>query len=272
MAVAAIDFALWDLYARIKNMPLWQLLGGKDAPVPIGVSLGIAKSESDFHQHIESKRSLGYKRIKLKVNPEVPLKWLAKCTGKNKDVAISVDANSSFTEDHLELLKRYDDLNLYMIEQPFAPKDLALSACLQSQIRTVLCLDESVEELAELKTAMALGSARCLNIKPARVGGLTSALALRDYCLTRGWEVWVGGLLETGIGRAHNLAFASTLNPGFPHDISECGRHGSEELIEEPFKLGPDGTLELPSGHGTGVEVDSAMLSRFTVRTCSLGV
>jgi O-succinylbenzoate synthase len=270
MALAAVDFALWDLFAKINNAPLSMLLGGNAQKVAIGASFGMTETCQQLIDKLELAIAKGFQRVKFKISPDFPLSWIIQCREKNPAIIMSVDANSSFSSEQMAMLFDYDALNLAMIEQPFAPKDFAICSELQSRLITDICLDESIEDIEDMRTAFALKSARCVNIKPARVGGLTPALAIRDLCLSYGWKPWVGGLLETGIGRAHNLAFAASLNSSFPHDISECGRYGENELINERFELLPKGMLKIPKGEGIGVTVDKKKVLAFSVDSVTL--
>lgn len=266
MAKASLNFALWDLLAKSKSEPLWRLLGGTSAPISIGVSIGIQDDDGALLDVVQGFLDRGFTRVKYKISPTTPFAPLLKCREHFPDVLMSVDANSSFAgADSTDLLP-YDALRLAMIEQPFAPKQLVRSAALQRIVTTPVCLDESIEELSDLENAVELKSARSVNIKPARVGGISGALEIASGAARGNWSSWVGGLLETGIGRAHNLAFASTIKGSFPHDISPCRRHSDVELIEEEFALQSDGTLALPAGAGIGVTVNENQLKSFTIR------
>ncbi|NDC36840.1 MAG: o-succinylbenzoate synthase [Proteobacteria bacterium] len=266
MALAAVDFAWWDLYAQCSGVSLAKALGVTRQEVTVGISLGKRATENEFFSAIEASLRTGYPRIKCKVSPGYPLQWLTQLRAQCPHLIMSVDANGSFSRESFDELREYEALGLAMIEQPFHPKELLLSAELQRCMQTDICLDESVEDLHDLELVAALGAGRVVNIKPARVGGLTSSIAIRERCAVLGLKSWVGGLMETGIGRATNLAFAATIGDEFPHDIDECGRYCSEELITEIFELAPKGKLRVPSEiPGLGVTVNREELARYTV-------
>jgi len=266
MAQAAIDFAVWDLFSQQAGVPLTQFLGGRGDTVPVGASLGQRATEQEFLQAVEDSLRLGYARIKCKISPGFPIEVLRIVRKRYPDLLLSVDANGTFDERSFDEICAYDSLGLAMIEQPFHPKNLLLSAELQRTVKTDICLDESIEDLLDLQLVGSLRAGRIVNIKPARVGGLTPSIAIRDLGNQMGLSSWVGGLMETGIGRAVTLAFATTLGESFPHDISECGKYCSDELITEVSELKSGGRLEVPrSIPGLGVTVNRDALLKYTV-------
>lgn len=265
MAKAAVEMALLDLSGRMAGLSLKEILGGEKERIPSGVSIGIQPSLDATLSAIERYLAQGYQRIKLKCKPGYDIQLAAAVRQRFPDTPVMLDANSAYSLDDAPRLRELDQFHLMMIEQPLGHDDLIDHAALQEQIETPICLDESVESLADLRAALRLGSGRILNIKLGRVGGLLPARQIHDRCRAAGWPVWCGGMLETGIGRAANLALASL--PGFtlPGDTSASDRYFTEDLLTEPFTLAADGTLPVPSGPGLGVEVDPQRLDRATV-------
>ena len=265
MAKAAVEMALLDLSGRMAGLSLKEILGGEKERIPSGVSIGIQPSLDATLSAIERYLAQGYQRIKLKCKPGYDIQLAAAVRQRFPDTPVMLDANSAYSLDDAPRLRELDQFHLMMIEQPLGHDDLIDHGALQEQIETPICLDESVESLADLRAALRLGSGRILNIKLGRVGGLLPARQIHDRCRAAGWPVWCGGMLETGIGRAANLALASL--PGFtlPGDTSASDRYFTEDLLTEPFTLAADGTLPVPSGPGLGVEVDPQRLDRATV-------
>ncbi len=265
MAKAAAEMAILDLAGQMAGMSLAAILGGTKEEIPSGVSIGIQPSLPATLAMIEGYLAEGYRRIKLKCKPGYDIELAAEVRRAFPATALMLDANSAYTLSDLERLRQLDRFELMMIEQPLAHDDLVDHAALQAQLETPICLDESVESMADLRAAFRLGSGRILNIKAGRVAGLIPALAIHDACLAESWPVWCGGMLETGIGRAANLALASL--PGFtlPGDTSASDRYYHQDILETPFRLSPHGTLPVPKGPGLGVVVDEAALDRATV-------
>ena len=265
MAKAAAEMAILDLAGKMAGMSLAAILGGTKEEIPSGVSIGIQPSLPATLTMIEAYLADGYRRIKLKCKPGYDIELAAEVRRAFPTTALMLDANSAYTLSDLDRLRQLDRFELMMIEQPLAHDDLVDHAELQAQMETPICLDESVESMADLRAAFRLGSGRILNIKAGRVAGLIPALAIHDACLAEGWPVWCGGMLETGIGRAANLALASL--PGFtlPGDTSASDRYYHQDILETPFRLSPHGTLPVPTGPGLGVVVDDAALDRATV-------
>jgi O-succinylbenzoate synthase len=265
MAKAAAEMAILDLAGQAAGMSLAAILGGTKEEIPSGVSIGIQPSLPATLAMIEGYLAEGYRRIKLKCKPGYDLELAAEVRRAFPSTPLMLDANSAYTLADLERLRQLDSFDLMMIEQPLAHDDLVDHAALQSQMKTPICLDESVESMADLRAAFSLGSGRILNIKAGRVAGLMPALEIHDACLSQGWPVWCGGMLETGIGRAANLALASL--PGFtlPGDTSASDRYYHQDILETPFRLSPQGTLPVPQGPGLGVVVDEAALDRASV-------
>ena len=266
MAKAGLEAALWDLWAKSQNIPLKEALGGAKDRVESGISLGIQPSIDALLERVEAALEKGYRRVKLKIKPGWDLDIIQAVRERFGDIPLMADANAAYTLSDLPILKALDEYELMMIEQPFRYDDLVDHAELQRQLLTPVCLDESVKSPEDARQALALGSCRIINIKPGRVGGLASAKRIHDLCMEQNVPVWCGGMLETGIGRAHNVALASL--PGFslPNDLSASERYYHEDLVEPPFVLEQGGTLAVPEGSGIGVRVIENRLERVTVR------
>lgn len=256
MAKAGLELAYVDLVAKRQGKPLAVLLEGTRKSVPVGVSLGIQPTLAALLERIDSYLARGYQRIKLKIKPGWDLDVVAEVRRRYPDILLSVDANSAYTLEDLERLKALDEFRLLMIEQPLNHDDLLDHAKLQAELTTPICLDESITTMRRAEQALDLGSCRVINIKIGRVGGYSQALAIHNLCYERGIPVWCGGMLESGIGRAHNLALASL--PGFtlPGDISASSRYFDRDIIVPEVEVAADGTVEVPCGCGLGFEVD----------------
>jgi O-succinylbenzoate synthase len=255
IAKMGLEAAVWDLVARGQGRSVSALLGGVRERIPVGVSIGVQESMAALLERIGEFWAQGYGRIKIKIKPGWDVDVLRQVRGRYPDVPLMVDANSAYSLADVDTLVALDAFDLMMIEQPLAYDDLVDHAELQQRLKTPICLDESVPSLAAARAALALGSGRILNIKPARVGGLTVARAIHDLCRRQDVPVWCGGMLETGVGRAHNVALASL--PGFvlPGDISASARYFHQDLVEPPFSINTDSTMAVPTGLGIGVEV-----------------
>lgn len=266
MAKAGLEGALWDLEARRAGLPLHRLLGGVRSEVPAGIALGFAPSIDTLVRRVGDALAAGYRRVKIKVKPGwdvEPVRALREAFGH---FALMVDANGAYTLHDADRLRALDDFGLLMIEQPFGPDDLVDHAALQARLSTKLCLDESLTSLHMLEQALQLGSCRAVCLKAGRVGGVAEALKAHALCLERGVDLWCGGMLESGVGRAHNLALASL--PGFtlPGDLSPSDRYWEEDLVSPPVRMTPDGAIPLPEAPGIGFEIDREAVDRFTVR------
>lgn len=264
MAKAGFEMAIWDLAAKEKGVSLSKMLGGSMSRVVSGVSVGIQESVEKLVVVVEMFLDQGYRRVKVKVKPGLDVKLVSPLREEFPETPLMVDANGAYRFEDVGMLKELDQFELLMVEQPFAWDDLVDHASLQKTIKMPVCLDESVAGLGDLRAALALGSCRVLNIKPGRVGGLSVGTMLSQVCMSRGMPVWCGGLLETGVGRAHNIALASL--PGFvmPNDISASDRYFEEDIVEPEFRLNPEGTITVPTGPGIGVKVLEDRLERFT--------
>ncbi|UCF09351.1 MAG: o-succinylbenzoate synthase [Candidatus Bipolaricaulota bacterium] len=266
IAKTGIEEAVWDLCARREEHSLSAALGGTRERIESGVSLGIQESADRLLDRIESFVEEGYRRVKLKIKPGWDHEVVERVRSRFPDLPLMVDANAAYSLDDLPLLRALDRFDLMMIEQPLHYADLLDHAKLQAAIETPLCLDESIASARHAAWAIELGSCRIVNIKPGRVGGLCEARAVHDLCQEHGLPVWCGGLLESGIGRAHNVAVASLPNFSLPGDLSGSARYYAEDLVDPPFALAGDGTMEVPVGAGIGVEVVERRLAEATIR------
>lgn len=255
MTKAAFEMALWDLLAKKKKTSLSRMLGGTRTRVESGVSVGVQRSIKQLIEAVGEYVKQGYLRVKLKIKPEWDIKQVGAVRAQFPSLRLMVDANGAYSPENQVALAQLNQFGLMMIEQPFAWDDMVEHALLQSMIETPVCLDESVSSLNDMKTALALQSCRVLNIKPARVGGLGVSKNIHDLCLSNKMPVWCGGLLETGIGRAHNVALASLAGFVLPGDISASNRYFKQDIVNPEFVLNSDGTLDVPQGNGIGVEV-----------------
>lgn len=266
MALATVEMGAWALDALRKGISLRECLGGERGEVPVGVSVGLQGTDDDLLRQVETRLGEGYRKIKLKIKPGRDVEMLRKVRDRFPEAPLMADANSSYTLADAPRLQELDGLDLMMMEQPLAYDDLREHALLQAQLKTPICLDESVTGPGSARLALELGSGKIINVKPGRVGGLGSSLAIHDLCRTRNVPVWCGGMLETGVGRAYNLALASL--PGFtlPGDISESRRYWKEDIVEPEFVM-DEGMMPVPSGVGLGVEVRMDRVEKLTRTT-----
>ncbi len=270
MAKAAVEMAAWDLAARVHGRSLALELGGERGDVPVGVSVGIQPSDEALMDKVEAYLAEGYARIKVKIKPGRDAAMLTALRVRFPDVPLMADANSAYTLDDVPLFETLDELGLMMIEQPLGHDDLLQHARLQERLRTPLCLDESIRSVGDLELALELGSCRIVNVKPGRVQGHRAARRIHDSMLDRGLPVWCGGMLESGIGRAHNVALASL--PGFtlPGDISASRRYWERDIVWPEFEV-VDGTMKVPDGPGIGVEPDRERIEALALRGATFG-
>lgn len=267
MAKAGLEMAIWDLLAQAQGVSLSRLLGGDRDRVDVGVSVGIQPSLAATLATIQGYLDAGYRRIKIKIKPGWDVEVVRAIRREFGDIRLQVDANSAYRlEDAVPAFQAMDDQGLLLIEQPLGEDDILDHAKLQPQLRTPLCLDESIHTLDHARWALETGACRVINIKPGRVGGLWVSRNIHDLCQAQGVPVWCGGMLETGIGRAANVALASLPNFRLPGDISASDRYYHEDLIDPPFRLNPDSTLTVPSGPGLGVRPVPARLEKVTLR------
>ena len=267
MAKAGVEAAVWDLEAKMAGRPLWEHLGGVRDEINCGVSIGLQETTETLIDKVGYELDCGYQRIKIKIKPGKDIQLVEAIRSRFPSITLSVDANSAYSlNGDLSLVKQLDQHHLLMIEQPLAPGDLVDHAKLQREIKTPICLDESICSLSDARHAIELGSCRIINIKLGRVGGHAAVQSIQAYAVEQGIPVWCGGMLEAGIGRAHNIAL-STL-PGFtlPGDVSASGRYWAEDIIEPPVTVSSIGTIKAPTGNGIGYEVNENRIEALTLR------
>ncbi|CAD2071317.1 o-succinylbenzoate synthase [Jeotgalicoccus meleagridis] len=264
MAKAAIEGAIWDVYAKQNNMSLAEALGGKRESIDVGISIGIQDTVEELVEIVRGFVNEGYKRIKVKIKPDWDVEVMRTLRSEFPDTAIMADANSAYSLNDTALLKQLDEFDLMMIEQPLASDDIIDHAKLQKELSTPICLDESIHSLEDAKKAVELGSTKIINIKIGRVGGLTEAVKIHDYCQENNIPVWCGGMLESGIGRAHNVALTTLPNFTLPGDTASSSRYWEKDLIE-PEVVSVDGLIEVPKAKGIGYEVNLETVDQFTV-------
>lgn len=266
LAKSAIEGAIWDLYAKTKGESLAESLGGVKQEVEVGVSLGIEDNLQDLLRAIEGKVDEGYKRIKIKIKPGQDIDVLHHVRDHFPDIPLMADANSAYTLDDIDTLKEMDQFDLMMIEQPLTAGDLIDHAKLQKEIETPICLDESIHSYEDARQAIEIGSGKIINMKIARVGGLTQAKKIHDMCQEANIPLWCGGMLESGVGRAHNIAVASLANFTLPGDTASSSRYWEKDIIV-PEVVAKNGTVEVPEGPGIGFEIDRDELKKNTLET-----
>jgi len=266
MAKAGLEAALWDAFAKTINVSLSEMLGGTRKKIDVGVSIGIQSSVKELIHKVEGYLKEGYKRIKIKIAPGDDIQYVEALRKEFPDLLLQVDANSAYTLEDIALFKKMDEYNLILIEQPLGYEDIFDHSKLQRELRTPICLDESIHSLDDTRAAIELDSCRIINIKPGRVGGFTESKMIHDYCALMKIPVWHGGMLESGIGRAGNVALASLPNFTLPGDISASKRYYREDIVEPEFIVNPDGTMNVPGKPGIGVDVNMKILEKVTVR------
>lgn len=272
MAKSGVENALWDCEAHLRGVPLAKLLGGSLTEIACGVSLGIRESPQALVRTVEEELRSGYQRIKLKIKPGKDLDYVAAVRKEFPDIRLSVDANSAYSLADAPHLARLDAHRLLMIEQPLQWDDIYAHSKLQSKIQTAICLDECINNARHALTAIELKACGIINIKLGRVGGHTEAKRVEELCRSHFIPVWCGGMLETGIGRAHNIAMSSLQGFTLPGDVSASKRYWSEDIIEPEVEVTPKGTIHLPSGVGIGYTVRRDRINQLTVRTNSWGI
>ncbi len=266
MAKAAIETACWDLEAKQLGRPLWKHLGGVRTEIASGVSIGIQQEPADLIEKIEEELAAGYQRIKIKIKPGWDREIVARVRQKFPEIRLMVDANSAYTLADVALFKEMDQYKLMMIEQPLAHDDIFDHAELQKQIATPVCLDESIHSSADARHAIQLGATQVINLKLGRVGGHAQAQQVERVCREKGIAVWCGGMLESGIGRAHNIAMATLEGFTLPGDVSASARYWEEDIIEPPVTVTSRGTIVAPQEPGLGFDVNHARIDSLTIR------
>jgi O-succinylbenzoate synthase len=266
MAKAALENAVWDLEAQKKRMPLAELLGGTRGVIPCGVSIGIQPSQSVLMEKIEEALDAGYQRIKLKCKPGWDTKIFEAVRARWPEIMLSCDANSAYRVADIDRIAEWDEFGLAMIEQPLWYDDFYFHSMLQKRIDTPVCLDESIRNRRDALAAIDMESCRVINIKVGRVGGFSEAIAVHNAAAERGIPVWCGGMLETGIGRMHNIALSSLENFSLPGDVSASARYWTEDIIEPEVTVSALGEIRVPYGVGSGVQVLRDRIEELTVR------
>ena len=266
MAKAAVENAIWDAEARQKGEPLWKLLGGTRQEIACGVSIGIQDSIEQLLEKIETELSAGYRRIKIKVKPGWDLNVLERIRACWPEIVLSCDANSAYTLDELEHLRKFEQFNLLMIEQPLWDDDIYCHSRLQSKLRTAICLDESIHHARDASFAADIAACRIMNIKVGRLGGFGEARKVHDVCEAANIPVWCGGMLESGVGRAHNIALSTLQNFRLPGDVSASKRYWKEDIIEPEVEVSAEGMIAIRDETGTGYKVREDLVEKLTVR------
>jgi O-succinylbenzoate synthase len=270
MAKAALENAVWDAEAQLKRVPLWKLLGGTRSEIACGVSLGIQDSPEQLLDKVEAELAAGYQRIKVKCKPGWDVKIFERIRNRWPQILLSCDANSAYTLADAEHLKGFDRFNLLMIEQPLWNDDFYFHAVLQRQLKTRICLDEAIVHARSAQAAIELKSCGIINIKVGRVGGLTEAIAVHDVAQRNSIPVWCGGMLESGVGRAHNVALSTLPNFSLPGDVSASKRYWKEDIIEPEVTVTSKGTISVSNDPGRGYPVREDLIDRLTVRRTTL--
>jgi O-succinylbenzoate synthase len=266
MAKAALETAVWDLESRALGLPLHRHLGGVRDEIACGVSIGIQASMDALMDKVHVELAAGYRRIKIKIKPGWELEPLRRIRVEFPDVPLMVDANSAFRLADIRLLQALDQFKLMMIEQPLAHDDIVDHATLQKEIATPICLDESIHGAEDARKAIEMGSCRIINVKLGRVGGYSAALEINNYCTRHGVPVWCGGMLESGVGRAHNIAMSALSAFTLPGDVSASRRYYAEDTVRPPVTVTSQGTILLNDWPGIGYDLDWERIERATVR------
>jgi O-succinylbenzoate synthase len=267
MAKAGLETALWDLEAKLRNTPLWSLLGGIRERIDCGVSIGIQPSVDKLLEKIATEVNAGYRRIKIKIKPGWDVEVVRQVREAFPKIQLMADANSAYTLADVDAFKKMDKYNLMMFEQPLHYEDIIDHAELQRQIETPICLDESIHSADDARKAIRIGACRIINIKLGRVGGHTEAKAVHDICRENGIPVWCGGMLESGIGRAHNVALSGLENFSLPGDVTASKRYWSEDIIDPPVEVSADGQIKQLDAPGIGYRVKQDLVDRLTARS-----
>jgi len=266
MAKAALENAVWDMDAQRQGLPLSKLLGGTREKIPCGVSIGIQPSVEQLMEKIATEVAAGYQRVKLKCKPGWDVEIFEMARARWPDIMLSCDANSAYKLDDADHIASWDRFNLLMIEQPLWYDDFYFHARLQKRLGTRICLDECIRNRRDARAALELDSGRIINIKVGRVGGFTEAIAIHNVCQEFGIPVWCGGMLETGIGRSHNIALSSLPNFSLPGDVSASKRYWTEDIIEPEVVVSASGEIAVPTTPGRGYEVIRERVEEITVR------
>ena len=267
MAKASVEMGMWAMFADLAGVSLAQLLGGERRRVPVGISLGIQASPAALVERASRAAADGYRKIKIKIKPGADIRYVAAVRQALPDAHLMADANNAYRLEDADHLAQLDAFDLMMVEQPLEREDLVRHAALQKRMRTPICLDESITSVERAEDMISLGSGRIINIKPGRVGGFTSAVAIHDLAQKHGIPVWCGGMLESGIGRAYNVALASLPNFTLPGDLSPSSRYWDQDIVVPEWTMSQDGMVNVPFDvTGIGVQVDLDRIDKLTTR------
>lgn len=264
MAKAALECAIWDLWAKKQKIPLSRALGGKRKKIEVGISIGIQKSEAQLLNTIEGFLKEGYRRVKVKIKPGQDLSIIESIRKRFPDLPLMADANSAYRIEDIKLFKELDQYHLMMIEQPLASDDIIDHAALQAEINTPICLDESIHSAEDARKAIELGSCKIINLKIGRVGGLSESIKIHHLCKEKGIDLWCGGMLEAGVGRAHNIALTSLEHFTLPGDTAGSSRYWERDIIDPEVTV-QDGLITVPEHSGIGYEVNRRMVDYYTI-------
>jgi len=271
MSKASIETACWDLEAKKLGVPLWRHLGGVNQTIECGVSIGIQDGVAQLLDKIRVELEAGYKRIKIKISPSWDYDVIKAVRVEFGDILLMGDANSAYTLADIDLLKSLDEFDLMMLEQPLSHDDIIDHAKLQAAIKTPVCLDEPIKSPEDARKAIELGSGKIINLKNGRVGGHTQSKMVEQICREAGMPVWCGGMLESGIGRAHNIAISTLAGYTMPGDVSASKRYWHEDIIEPAVEVSTTGTITAPEGSGIGFEVKRDRVEQLRVREVHIG-
>ena len=266
MAKAAIETACWDLEAKRLNIPLWRHLGGTSQEIACGVSIGIQDSVEQLFDKIQTELDAGYQRIKIKIAPGWDFDVIKRVRERFGDIRLMGDANSAYSLSDIDLFRRMDEFNLMMFEQPLAFDDMLDHAKLQRELKTSICLDESIRSPEDARKAIQLGACQIINVKLGRVGGHAQARLVEETCRNANIPIWCGGMLESGIGRAHNIAMSTLAGFTLPGDVSASKRYWHEDIIEPAVEATENGTIIAPEKAGIGFDVISEKIDKLTSR------
>lgn len=261
IAKAALETAIWDVFAKKNGQPLHALLGGEKEKIAVGKSIGIQASPEKLVEKVGQYVAEGFKKIKVKIAPGTDIAFIDAVRKQYPDIPLMADANSAYTLDDIAHLKQLDEYNLMMIEQPLAHDDIIDHATLQKELQTPICLDESIHSYEDARKAIELGSCRIINIKIGRVGGLGESVRIHDLCKAHDIAVWCGGMLETGVGRAHNIHMTALSNFTLPGDTAPSSHYWEEDIVTPEITM-QDGYIDVPNGPGISYEVDRAKLEK----------
>ncbi|WP_040226891.1 o-succinylbenzoate synthase [Bhargavaea cecembensis] len=263
IAKAAIETAIWDAFAKKNGKSIAELIGGTKKEIESGKSIGIQESPEALVRKVDQYVKEGFRKIKVKIKPGADIDYIRAVRKAFPDIPLMADANSAYTLEDIGHLKQLDDFNLLMIEQPLAHDDIIDHATLQKQIETPVCLDESIHSYEDARKAIELGSCRIINIKIGRVGGLQESKRIHDLCMEKGIDVWCGGMLETGVGRAHNIQMTTLPNFTIPGDTAPSSHYWKEDIVTPEIEM-EDGLIQVPDGVGIGYEIDPEKLAKVT--------